>query len=652
MRPRAADPAPTTTTHRLIAVAVIGCSALVAYRGSFAVPFFFDDLGAIVNNTSIRDLTRIGDVLWPPVGGNGMAGRPVVNLSLALNYTLGGLNPRGYHALNLFLHVASALALFGVVRRTLLLPLLRARFGGAAFPLALASATLWVLHPLQTESVTCVIQRTELLVSASFLLTFYAFVRSLEPAASEKKWRAISIAACAVGMASKEVMVSAPLLVLLYDRTFVAGTFTAAWRQRRRHHLALAATWLILFALLVAMGGSRGTAAGLGLGVPWWSYALKQCEAIPAYLGLAAWPHPLVLDYGTDLVTNPLQVLPGGLLLLTLVGLTLAALRWRPALGFLAFWFFAILAPSSSVVPLITQTMAEHRMYLPLAAVVIGAVLAAHRVLGRQLPLAVAGLAVALTATTAARNRQMQDDLTIWADTIAKRPLNARAHGNHALVLSQRGRPADALPWFRTALALDPTSASTETNLGTTYFELGNYPQAEAHLRAALALDPKLADAHANLGATRLELGDAEGALTHNRAALALDAKHLPGHRNAGRALFALGRFGEAAAHYEFVVNEQPESADAHYNLGLALARAGDLPRARTHFAEALRRKPDPAAFLYYARFLATSGLKVEALASVETALRLRPNFPDALAERERLRALPEVPASPAPPPR
>lgn len=645
MRARPADAPPNPTTHRLIASAVIGSAALVAYRGSFSVPFFFDDLGAIVNNSSIRDLTRIGDVLWPPVGGNGMAGRPVVNLSLALNYAFSGLNPRGYHGLNLILHVVSALALFGVVRRTLLLPALRARFGAAAFSIALSSATLWALHPLQTESVTCVIQRTELLVGVFYLLTFYAFVRSLEPAAVSAKWRALSIAACALGMASKEVMVSAPLLVLLYDRTFVAGTWAAAWRQRRHHYLALAATWLVLIALLIAMGGSRGQAAGLGLGVPWWSYALRQCEAIPAYLGLAAWPHPLVLDYGTDLVTDPWSVLPGGLLLLALVALTFAALRWRPMLGFLAFWFFAILAPSSSVVPLITQTMAEHRMYLPLAAVMIGAVIAAHRGLGAQLPLAVAGLSLALAATTAARNRLMQDDLTIWADTIAKRPRNARAYGNHALVLSQRGRTADALPGFQRALALDPKSGSTETNLGTTYFELGDFRQAEAHLRAALALDPKLTDAHANLGATRLELGDAEGALAHDRAALALDPNHVPAHRNAGRALFALGRFGEAAAHYERVVRQQPESPAAHYNLGLALARAGDLTRARTYFAEALRRKPDPAAFLYYARFLATNGLKAEALASIETALRLRPNFPEAMAERDRLRALPQAPA-------
>ena len=648
MRPCAADSAPTTTTQRLIAGVVLGASAFVAYHGSFSVPFFFDDVTAVVNNPSIRDLARMGEVLWPPVGGGGMAGRPIVNLSLALNHALGGLDPRGYHALNLLLHVATALAFFGVVRRTLLRPGLRLRFGGAAFSLALMGALLWTLHPIQTESVTCVIQRTELLVSLFYLLTFYAFVRSLDQETSPG-WCALSVAACALGMASKEVMVSAPLLVLLYDRTFVAGTFRAAWSQRRTYYLALASTWLILIALLAAMGGSRGQAAGLGLGVPWWSYALRQCEAIPAYLGLALWPHPLVLDYGTDLVTDPRHVLPGAVLLLTLVGLTFAALRWWPRIGFLAFWFFAILAPSSSVVPLITQTMAEHRMYLPLAAVVTGAVLAAHRVLGARLPLAVAAVAIAFAGAGAARNILMQDELTIWADTVAKRPGNARAHASYALALSNVRRHEEAVRHLERATALDPGSDTTALNFGAVRFELGQFAEAERHYRRALTLNPRDANAHSGLGATRFELGDAAGAIESYHAALALDPEHLAANTNAGRALFALGRFGEAAVHYARVLQQGPGSADAHYNIGLALARAGDLQHAIPHLAEALRRKPDPAAFLNYARFLSSAGLRHEALAAVENALRLRPDFPEAGAERERLRAPPPSPPAAAP---
>ena len=183
-------------------------------HGSLGVPFFFDDLVAITNNPTIRNLGRIADVLSPPNDGSGATGRPIVNLSLALNYAASGTDVRGYHLFNLVVHSGCALALFGIVRRTLLQPALNARFGRAAVPIAFVVALLWAVHPLQSESVACVIQRTELLVGMFYLLTLYCVVRSgSEP--GSKGWPLLTIASSALGMASKEVMVSAPLIVLL-----------------------------------------------------------------------------------------------------------------------------------------------------------------------------------------------------------------------------------------------------------------------------------------------------------------------------------------------------------------------------------------------------------------------------------------------------
>src|SRR4029077_15512000 len=125
----------------------------------------------------------------------------------------------------------AGLTLFGLVQRTLLRPALHPRFGADALPLALAVALLWTVHPLQTESVTYIVQRAESLMGLFYLLTLYCFVRSLDSPAPNR-WQALCFAACLTGMATKEVMVSAPLLVLLYDRTFAAGSFRAAWQQR------------------------------------------------------------------------------------------------------------------------------------------------------------------------------------------------------------------------------------------------------------------------------------------------------------------------------------------------------------------------------------------------------------------------------------
>ena len=635
---RASATSGSTRSARLIAPALLVLAAVVAYQGSLGVPFFFDDLVAITNNPTIRDLWRISDVLSPPADGGGNTGRPIVNLSLALNHAMGGNDVRGYHLFNLIVHALSALALFGVIRRTFAQPILRSRFSTVGPSLAFLIALAWVVHPLQTESVTCVIQRTELLVGLFYLLTLYCFARSTEHASSPS-WPIVAITSCALGMASKEVMVSAPLMVLLYDRTFVTGTFRAAWQQRRRLHLAFAATWVVLATLLITIGGTRGEAAGFGLGVSWWSYALKQCEAIVAYLRLSFWPHPLVLDYGTAVITNPALVAPQAAILLVFIAATFVALRWRPALGFLLFWVFAILAPSSSVIPLVSQTMAEHRMYLPLAAIVCLIVVAGHRVAGaRMLGLGVAA-SLALCLATVARNRTLQDEVVLWTDTVAKVPNNPRAHGSLGLALSDRGLRREALPHFQRAIELDPKSVANHQNIGNAYFRLGDFAAAVPHFRRAVALDPTFASGYNNLGATLWELRDVEGALGAYRAALAIDANHVGAHQNAARALLALHRFAEAATHYEHVVRLQPASPDAHYDLGIALARAGNIDRAVQHFATALRLRPDAAGYFDYAGFLAKAGRTNDAIQNLEAALALEPGLNAARQELERLRA-------------
>jgi hypothetical protein len=351
--------------HVALAALAIGLATLAAYHNSFSGALVFDDQSTIVENASLRRLWPLGPVLSPPPAA-GICGRPFANLTMALNYAVGGLDPLSYHAVNLGIHVLAALALFGVVRRTLLLPALRNRLGRAALPLAVAAAGLWALHPVQTSAVDYLSQRVEELMGLCYLLTLYGFIRSTGSPA--RWWPVLAVAACALGMASKEVMVTAPVMVLLYDRTFVGGTFGTAWRERWRLHLALAATWLLL-AYLMAGAQLAHRGIGFALGVSPVAYALSECRAILIYLRLAVWPHPLVFDYGWDFVRGSQAAVLSVLGLGALIAGTLLALWRRPMLGFAGAWFLGILAPSSSVVLIIQQPIAENRMYLSLAAI-------------------------------------------------------------------------------------------------------------------------------------------------------------------------------------------------------------------------------------------------------------------------------------------
>jgi protein O-mannosyl-transferase len=302
-------------------------AVLLAYGNSLEAPFLFDDRAAILDNPSIRELGSLGAILSPPADGRAVSGRPLVNLSFALNYAWSGTKPWSYHVFNLTVHALAGLLLFGIVRRTLMSRIRTAvlatdRSGssvGDTLVLSFLVALIWVLHPLQTESVTCIVQRTESLCGLFFLLTLYGFIRGWELQAESSHdqeapklratfWYGLSVLACLLGMGTKEVMVTAPVMVWLYDRTFVTGGFMEPLRRRRGYYLALGGTWVLLAWLMIKGGGTRGSAAGFGVGVSSWSYAMKQCEALVLYLKLSLWPHPLVVDYGTAVPSSLAEV--------------------------------------------------------------------------------------------------------------------------------------------------------------------------------------------------------------------------------------------------------------------------------------------------------------------------------------------------------
>ncbi len=645
---------------------LLALAVAAAYANSLGTPFVFDDGLSIADNPTIRHLGRIGTVLSPPRAGS-VCARPVINLSLALNYAISGLNPWSYHALNLLIHAAAALLLFGLVRRTL-----AGRWGTLA---AWATALLWALHPLQTESVTFVIQRTESLMGLFYLLTLYAFVRSVQEAS--RAWAFGCVLACFAGMATKEVMVSAPLLVLLCDRTFLAGSFRAAWARRRPLYLWLAATWGLLAYCLISSGGDRAGAAGFGVGVSWHAYLLTQCEAIVHYLRLAFWPHPLVVDYGERLAGGWGEAALPALLLVLLAGGTAAALRFRPAWGFWGLWFFAILAPSSSVVPLPTQTVAEHRMYLPLAAIVVGIVCLLRRARGRAGLIAAVGLAAVGGALTVARNHDYRTEVALWTDTVARVPANPRAHYNLGVALDQAGQAPEAIGQYRDAIRLKPTYVEAHNNLGNVLQRNGRLPEAVAEIGEAVRLEPANPRALYNLGNARFALGQGAAAIEAFRGALALRPDYAEAHCNLGVALVALGRTGEALAEYQAAVAADPNYPVAQFDWGNALAQTGRIPEAIPHYEATLRLDPRqpgaeanlgnalfavgqvPAAIGHYRAALALqpgnarvhynlgnallqTGRNAEAADQYAAALRIQPQFPEA---RAHLTALTGAPA-------
>jgi protein O-mannosyl-transferase len=634
-KPQAAPARESPSVVLFFCIGIVA-AAFAAYCRDFRSPFLYDDVDSILANTSIRHLST---ALHPP-GGLTVSGRPILNLSFALNYALSGVGVWGYHALNVAIHACSALLLFGVLRRTL------AACAGRLLPservgIAFAVALLWALHPLQTESVAYVVQRAESLMGLFYLLTLYSFIRYAVPGPGSAGWAAVSVAACLLGMGTKEVMATAPLIVLLYDRTFAAGSFRAAWRARKALYLSYIACWLPL-AYLVSGTAGRGGSAGFGSGVPWWAYLLTQFKAVVHYLSLSLWPRPLVGDYGRILAGNPLEVALCALLLVTLAAVTCVLLRRNSPFGFLGAWFFLILAPSSSVVPISTEIMAEHRMYLPLAAVLILLILALHRLLGRNLLLASVGvIAVFYGIVTVRRLRVYESSFAFWSDVAAKVPGNAGAWNNLGIILAGKGDQAAAIEHYHRALAVAPAYAYAHYNLGNSLEETGRTGEAVAEYQEALRFRPDDPSIHFNLGNALARQRKEPEAAAQFRETLRIDPARGDAWFNLGDAMMQSGDLVQAADSYAQAVRLRPDFADARVNYGGVLAQMGRFPEAIREFGEALRLEPGAAdVHNNLGGVLAEAGRLAEARLQFEEALRLKPDYREAQENLERVRSL------------
>jgi len=611
---------------RYHAVVLVVAGAL-AYATSVSNPFLYDDQTAIVTNTQVRTLSPLSVPLTPP-RDTPVAGRPLVNLSLAANYAFGGLDVASYHVTNVALHLLTALVLFGIVRRTLLGAHLRT-LSEHADGLALGSALVWVLHPLNTEVVNYVVQRTESTMALCYLTTLYCAIRA--KARPERwGWPIAAIAACAAGMASKESMVTAPLLVLVYDRVFLYPSLRAALRERRALYIGLAATWAVLAALML---GQPRTSVGFAAGVSPWTYFLNQLPLIVRYLWLTLWPRPLVVDYGLPGAVSLFDAVVPGLILLALGIATLLALRRRPMLGFLGVWFFVTLAPTSSVVPIATEVGAERRMYLPLMALAVLGVVGVYRLLSRRLqagsraPAAVlAVVCLLLAAGTTVRTLEYRSVRSIAQTNVDRYP-----HGR-----------------ARLALASELVAANEHTEaLAQLQEAVKDYPQAHLALATELATSGRLADAVKEAQEfIRLLPGNPEVPTARDLMgrALALQGQYEPAveqftlltharpkdagpYVSIGDSRLRQRRVNEAIASYESALRLRPGDPDILVQLGLALGAAERRADASLAFGGAASARPNDIRLLnLWGRSLAAEGRYMDAVVPMRRLAQLAPS--------------------------
>lgn len=615
--------------------APVGLLALGALAFSNAITGHFVGMDAkwrVRDNPDIRSLWPLSRAMSLHLTGaaaveNGgtLVRRPVLSLSFALNHALFGPSASGFQAVNAGIHAAAALVLFGVVRRTVRRGFAPPR---ASVAIGFAVASIWLVHPLNTESVTYIAGRSESLMGLFSLLALYCALRSSEAPAGwrRRRWAAGAVGSCALGMATKEVMVVVPVLVWIYDAIFVAGGFGAALRRRPGFYAALAATWLVLAGLLAATAAdaSRNFQPGL-IG----RYALSQPRVLLHYARLAFWPDPLY-QYAMpprfwfepqrdSWLVLACQTAAVGV---AASGSLWAAVRLRPV-GFLGACMLAPLLPT--VVASSADVIAERRVYLPLAALVTLVVLAVYRLatrlacresLQRLVPVACALLLVAvlagLTLATRDRNRDYRSDLTVYAPEDLPKAVGLLT----VFSLVQRNF-AEASELLRGLLEIGVADHAPEDNpfyldrprvlntLGVIAVFEGRREKGQDLFAQALAHNPAHAAAANNLAVMRFLSGNRDGARALLRSLLARGGAPAAAHYNYAVAMLAGGAAQEAEQHLQEARTIDPAFGAASSEL--AKIRAADRPLDSTRFS-AVPAPFDPERGVDYMLMLAFSG--------------------------------------------
>jgi len=546
-----------------------------AYANTFDSPFIFDDWLHIEGNPHIRLDSLSFKALQEAAFASPLHTRPLANLSFALNYLADGYKVAGYHLVNILIHLSCGLLVFLLMTATLETRAMQHRCRELRM-LPWAAALLWLAHPLQTQSVTYIIQRMNSLSALFSLLALLGFIKARLSRTRRERCvlAAAAVLAWLLACASKEIAVSLPFFALLYDWFFIED-LRSDW-LKRHWQAGLAAIVLMLTAALILLGGtpwqivsSTYTIRDFSLG----ERLLTQPRVTWFYLSLLIFPHPSRLNLDHDFAIShglfdPATTFPamvGLLALLLLAGF--GARRCRLA-SFAVFWFLGNLAIESSVLGL--EMVFEHRTYLPSVFPVAAMVLIAFTMLKNSYCRAILFMALLFTLAfwTHARNEVWKDEVLLRQDCLAKSPAKPRNHAILANALERRGQFAEAAGHYRAALQLKPDNADEILyNLGNVLLNLADNTGAAENFTRALNITPDAAVIRLNLGVALERQGNLPAALEQYKELLRRNPNFVRGHNNLGVILMRLGRLEEAAVHFREALRLKPDYAVAQGNL-------------------------------------------------------------------------------------
>jgi tetratricopeptide (TPR) repeat protein len=620
--------------QRLLTAALLALLTVSVFWPVLGFPFLsYDDGTYVANNVLVRDGLSVEGLTWA-FGGQYVANwHPLTWLSLMLDAELWGAGPGVFHRTNLLLHVVNVLLLY----------LLLERSTRAQWPAACAAA-LFAVHPLHVEPVAWISSRKDVLSTAFALLALLAYARWKKRGGS---WAyAAALAALAASLLSKQMLVTAPALLVLLDLwPLQAWPATAAARRRsvleKLPFLGLALAFAAAAFIAQYSGGAVADRAQFPVAL-----RLANAVVVPVlYLRQAIWPAGLAALYRYPETIPPSHVAGAVLLLAAITAACIRQAGRRPYLLVGWCWYLITLLPVIGILQVGEQRMADRYTYVPLigpfcAVSWLAASWATTRLRARILGATAIVLAGALAVAARGQLAHWRDSTAVFRRVLAVDEHNPSAHNNLGVELGEAGRIEEALPHLRAALRLRPSSPEALNNLGNALLQLGQAEEALQLYETALRLQPSSVHARMNVVLALQREGRHAEALREVDEVLALDPNRedvrrfaARAHRERGRALAREGHLAEATEHFRRTLALEPESWESHYDMGVALALAGSLAPAAEHYARAVELQPDRAA-LHDERgvVLMKLGRREEAIVHFRRAVELSPDYAPARA--------------------
>jgi len=559
---------------------------------------------------------------------------PLTYTAFRVEHALWGLNPAGYHWVNLLLHAANALLVWRLLKRL-------------GVPGAWLAAAIFSLHPVQVESVAWITELKNILSLFFSLLTLLAWIEFVGAETGRRRPQYfLALMFYSLAILSKTTACTLP-----------AGLFLILWLKGG----SITRSRLVQIVPFLALG------AGMGLLAMWWERyhqgtegrffslglterVLLASRALWFYVGKLAWPANLTFSYPRWAISpaDPFAYL----WLIAGAGLAAVIFFTRRFFGrgveVAVLFYMATLMPLLGLIMLYTfrySFVADHYQYaagigpVALAAAGIAMALEFSGKIKMFLKPALYGVLLLTLGVLTWRQCGMYASLeTLWRTTLARNPDSYLAHESLGDVLLRKGQVDEALVHFRRALVIQPGFAEAHCNLGIALDQQGRTDEAIVQLRKALELQADYPIADNNLGSIFSRQGQVDEAMAWFRRALAVQPDYSRAGNNLGIALAQKGLVDEAIAQFQKVLEFHPDQAEAHYNLGVAFAQQQRLDEAIVQFRKALVARPDYAEAHYNLGLaLGQKGLVDEAVAEFQETLRLKPADADA---KERLRTL------------